>query len=105
QSPPTGVYLPVPVPSGEISDLTNYPYGFNGQLQTDVGYGSGVAVQTNVVLTAVHPIFNDPTLSYVSHAYWFYQEEAGVFQPDPIPARGWFVLDGYAAQRTNDVLG
>ena len=23
------------------------PYGFNGQLQSDVGYGSGVAVQTN----------------------------------------------------------
>ena len=105
QSPPASVLLPAPVPSGDISDLTDYPFGFNGQLQTDVGYGSGVAVETNVVLTAAHLIFNDQTLSYVSQAYWFYQEEAGVFAPDPLPARGWYVLSGYAAQRTNDVLG
>ena len=48
--------------------LTDYPFGFNGQLETDVGYGSGVAVQTNVVLTAAHMVFNDQTLSYVSQA-------------------------------------
>jgi hypothetical protein len=105
QSPPNNILLPMPVPAGNISDLTDYPFGFNGQLQTDVGYGSGVAVQTNVVLTAAHLIFNDQTLSYVSQAYWFYQEEAGVFTPDPLPARGWYLLSGYAAQRTNDVLG
>ena len=28
-----------------------------------------------------------------------------MFAPDPLPARGWYVLSGYAAQRTNDVLG
>jgi hypothetical protein len=105
QSPPGGVNLPAPVPPGSISDLADYPYGFNGQLESDVGYGSGVAVQTNVVLTAAHLVFNDQTLSYVSQAYWFYQEEAGVFEPDPLPARGWYVLSGYAAQRTNDLAG
>jgi sugar lactone lactonase YvrE len=102
---PAGVLLPVPVPSGEISDLTDYPFGFNGQLQTEVGFGSGVAVETNVVLTAAHLVFNDQTLSYVSQAYWFFQEEAGVFEPEPLQARGWYVLSGYASQRTNDVLG
>jgi hypothetical protein len=105
QAAPAGLLLPVPVPASNISDLTNWPYGFNGQLQTDVGYGSGVAVGTNVVLTAAHLVFNDQTLSYVGHAYWFYQQEAGVSAPDPLPARGWFVLSGYAAARTNDVLG
>ena len=105
QSPPANVLLPVPVPSGNISDLADYPFGFDGQLQTDAGFGSGVAVETNVVLTAAHLIFNDQTLSYVSQAYWFFQEEAEVFTPDPLPARGWYVLSGYAAQRTNDVLG
>jgi hypothetical protein len=104
-APPAEVLLPVPVPSGEISDLADYPFGFNGQLQTDAGYGSGVAVETNVVLTAAHLVFNDQTLSYVGQAYWFYGEEAGVFEPEPIAARGWYVLSGYAAQRTNDVLG
>jgi hypothetical protein len=104
-APPVGVLLPVPVPAGDLSDLTDYPYGFNGQLQTDVGYGSGVAVETNVVLTAAHLVFNDQTLSYVSEAYWFFREDAGVFTPEPLQARGWYVLSGYAATRTNDVLG
>jgi NHL repeat len=103
QSAPAGVLLPVPVPSGEIGDLTDYPFGFNGQLQSDVGYGSGVAVQTNVVLTAAHLVFNDQTLSYVSQVYWYFQQETGVFQPEPLPARGWYVLSGYAAERTNDL--
>jgi sugar lactone lactonase YvrE len=105
QSAPSEVCLPVPVPADSISDLTNYPYGFNGQLQSDVGYGSGVAVQTNVVLTAAHLVFDDQTLSYVSQVYWRFRQEAGVFSPQPQAARGWYVLSGYAVQRTNDVLG
>jgi hypothetical protein len=105
QTPPANVLLPVPVPANEIGDLTDYPFGFNGQLQSDVGYGSGVAVQTNVVLTAAHLVFNDQDLDYVSQVYWFYQEEAGQFAPEPLQARGWYLLSGYAAQRTNDVLG
>jgi hypothetical protein len=105
QSAPAGDLLPVPVPTAAITDLRDYPFGFNGQLETDIGYGSGVAVQTNVVLTAAHMVFNDQTLSYVSQAYWFFQQETGVFAPEPLAARGWYLLSGYAAQRTNDVLG
>jgi hypothetical protein len=106
QSPPVGVNLPIPVPANSINDPTNYPYGFNGQLQSDadVGYGSGVAVQPNVVLTAAHLVFDDQTLSYVSQVYWYLQEEAGVFTPEPLAARGRYVLSGYAVQRTNDLL-
>src|SRR5437867_3502137 len=81
-----------PVPATKINDLADWPFGFNGQLQTDVGYGSGVAVRENVVLTAAHLVFNDQTLSYVSEAYWLFQREAGVFEPQPLPARGWYVL-------------
>ena len=105
QAPPANVMLPAPVPPDNITNLTEYPFGFNGQLETDAGYGSGVAVETNVVLTAAHMIFNDQTLSYVSQAYWFFQEETGVFAPDPLPARGWYVLSGYASERTNDITG
>ncbi len=100
QTAPSQVLLPFPVPAGNIN---SDPFRFNGQLQSDVGYGSGVAVQTNVVLTAAHLVFNDQTLSYVSQAYWYFQEETGVFQPEPLAARGWYVLSGYAAQRTNDL--
>ena len=104
QSPPGGVLLPKPVPVANLIDTADYPFGFNGQLQTDVGYGSGVAVQQNVVLTAAHLLFNDQALSYVSQAWWYFQQEAGVFQPEPMQARGWYLLSGYASQRTNDLL-
>jgi sugar lactone lactonase YvrE len=103
QSAPGGALLPTPVPPANISDLTDYPFGFNGRLESDVGYGSGVAVQAYVVLTAAHLVFNDQTLSYVSQAYWYFQEEANVFEPDPLLSRGSYVLSGYAAQRTNDL--
>ena len=102
-APPEFAVLPELVPKGELSDLKDYPFGFNGQLQTDVGYGSGVAVETNTVLTAAHLVFNDQTLSYVSEAYWYFQREAGTSDPTPQQARGWYVLSGYAAQRTNDL--
>ena len=94
---------PSQITPGAITDLANHPYGFNGQLYTDVGYGSGVAVRESVVLTAAHMVFNDASLGYVSQAWWSFQKEAGVFSPEPIAARGWYVLSGYASQRTNDL--
>ena len=105
QPAPGGFLLPEPVPSGEISD-TNYPYSFNGQLETEVGYGSGVAVEVNVVLTAAHLVFNDQTLTYVnmSNVWWYPQEEEPQFVPYPQQAQGTLVLSGYASARTNDLL-
>ncbi len=100
---PTGTLLPVPVSANEISDPVNFPFAFDGQLQTDVGFGSGVVVQSNVVLTAAHLVFEDTTQSYVSGAYWFLQEEVPSYVPSPITARGWYLLSGYAGQRTNDL--
>jgi sugar lactone lactonase YvrE len=104
---PNGVLLPTPVPANQITDSVNYPFAFNGQLQSDVevGYGSGVAVLPNVVLTAAHIVFNDQTLSYVSQVYWRGQEEAGTFEPQPQMARSYCVLTDYAGRRTNDVRG
>ncbi len=105
QTVPAGVSLPEAVPLGELSDENNNPFGFNGQLATDVGDGSGVVVQSDVVLTAAHLVFNDQTLSYVSTANFFFREEAGYYEPEPLAARGWYILSGYAAQRTNDLIG
>ncbi len=102
-TPPDGVQLPQPVPIASVSDVINSPFGFNGQLQSDTGNGSGVAVQTNVVLTAAHVVFNDQTLSYVSQTFWYFQRTAGVSDPPPQAARGYYLLSGYAAQRTNDL--
>ena len=104
-SPPDQVLLPVPVPTNSIGDLSDYPFGFNGQLQSEVGYGSGVAVQPNVVLTAAHLVFDDQNLSYAARVWWFFQQETGVFAPLPQQARASYILSGYAAQRTNDLRG
>jgi uncharacterized protein YjiK len=103
QPAPPGVLLPKPVPPNEINSVVDVPFGFNGQLESDFGYGSGVAVQGNVVLTAAHLVFDDQSLSYVSRVHWFHQRDIGVFEPVPLLARGWYVLSGYAAQRTNDL--
>ena len=42
-------------PAEQLQRRNGQPFGFNGQLETDVGYGSGVAVQTNVVLDSGAP--------------------------------------------------
>lgn len=102
-APPSQAIFPAPVPPAEIADIADYPFGFDGQLQSDVGYGSGVAVETNVVLTAAHMVFDDSTLAYVQNVYWYLDQENGLYQPQPLTARGWYVLSGYAAQRTNDL--
>jgi hypothetical protein len=102
QQAPGGVLLPIEVPAAQLTNLNSYPFGFNGQLLSDQGYGSGVAVLDHVVLTAAHLVFEDETLSYVSRAHWFFQQETGIFSPLPQGARAFFVLSGYAAQRAFD---
>jgi sugar lactone lactonase YvrE len=100
---PSGVSFPFPVPENQLNEENSYPFRFNGQLLSDNGYGSGVAVDTNVVLTAAHVVFNEQTLGYVSQAYWFFRRDAGVSEPLPQAARSFYLLSGYAAQRSNDV--
>jgi sugar lactone lactonase YvrE len=102
-SAPNGVVLPFAIATNNITNLNSFPFGFNGQIQSDNGFGSGVAVSTNVVLTAAHVVFNDQTLSYVKQAHWYWQKGTGAFEPPPLSARGFSLLSGYASQRTNDL--
>jgi Calx-beta domain/Domain of unknown function (DUF5122) beta-propeller len=107
----TVTYVPSPQPGGmtpremsfiELTD-TNWPYLYNGQLQTDAGLSSGVVVKERVVLTVAHALFNDGTLEWVTAARWFFQKHQGDYLPVPQKPRGWYVVGGYAAQRSNDV--
>jgi hypothetical protein len=78
------------------------PYGFNGQIRTELGYGSGVVVQEKVTLTAGHVLFNDVSFSYVTNAQWLFQRDAwpaGEYEPVAQVPRGFYLLAGYAAQR------
>ncbi len=88
----------------EIRDslVNGLPFCFDGQLLSDVGYGSGVVVKRRVVLTAAHVVFNDASLSYVDTVWWFFQRHRGEYEPIPQQPRGWYVYSGYAAQRAND---
>jgi len=43
------------------------------------------------------------TLGYVGQVYWYFRQETGVRVTQPQAARGWYVLSGYASQRTNDL--
>jgi len=86
----------------EVTD-PNWPFLYDGQLQTQVGVSSGVVVKERVVLTAAHALFDDRTLAWAADARWFFEEHAGDYQAAGQTPRGWYVIGGYAAQRTNDL--
>jgi hypothetical protein len=78
------------------------PYYYNGLLETEDGFGSGVVVKERVVLTAAHVLFDDTRLSYTKRVKWFLQKHRGDYEPAGQVPRGWYVFDGYAARRTSD---
>jgi len=79
-----------------------YPYVFCGQLQSDLGYGSGCAVKERIVLTAAHVVFDAEAMSCAPGVNWFFQRQVGVYEPPPQVARGACVLSGYADRRNAD---
>jgi hypothetical protein len=84
------------------SAISNQVYVYNGQLQTSLGFGSGVVVLDKVVLTAAHLLFNPEDLSFVNKVRWYFQRYAGNYEPVPLLARGAYVFSSYAAQRALD---
>ena len=100
----TGGVAPIAVPFADATQPASLspPYPWNGQLLSDVGYGSGFVVKQRVVLTAAHVVFNDSTLAYVTGVKWFFQRYAGSYEPPTQTPRGWYVFDSYSAARTND---
>jgi hypothetical protein len=110
----TGYYLPpagdcpppgtqVPLTPGQLSSAVNPPLRVVGQLRSDAGFGSGVAVRPRVVLTAAHNIFDDTQLAPVPGVAWVAGRTRDVDEPPPLHPRGWYLPTGYAAQRTNDL--
>jgi uncharacterized repeat protein (TIGR03803 family) len=95
-----------PQPLLNLAAITNpsAPYQFQGQLLTDVGYSSGFVVKDRTVLTAAHALFDPVLLSFTTNTvWWFFQREAGEYDPVPQVPRGWYVFQGYAASRTADI--
>ena len=57
-------------------------------------------VKSRVVATAGHVVWDDGTLAAVQNLQWLFQRDAGSYEPKPQVPRGFYIFDGYAAQRT-----
>ena len=79
--------------------IATSPYTFVGQIRSDFGFGSGFVVSPRVVATAGHVVFDDGTLSYVTGLQWLFQRYSGSYEPRPLIPHGFYVFEGYAAQR------
>lgn len=55
------------------------------------------------MLTVAHGLFNDYSLTWAPQAMWFFQKNGDEYSTPPQVPRGWYVLSGYASQRSNDV--
>ena len=49
--------------------------------------------------TPGHVVFDDGTLSYVTGLQWLFQRYSGAYEPRPLIPHGFYVFQGYAAQR------
>jgi hypothetical protein len=98
---------PLPLPGFSTNAHESYsagaPYAFCGQIRTELGYGSGFVVKPRTVLTAAHTVFDAVALSAVTNVWWFFQKDRGAYDPPAQRPRGWYMLGGYAASRTNDI--
>jgi len=81
------------------TDLTE-PYAYVGQIRSNAGLSSGFVVKARVVATAGHVVWDDGTLAAVQNLQWMFERDAGSYEPKPQVPRGFYIFDGYAAQRT-----
>ncbi|MEO5714037.1 MAG: trypsin-like peptidase domain-containing protein [Luteolibacter sp.] len=96
--------LPLSVPVGGAAAVGKAPYCFNGQIATELGYGSGVVTQEHTVLTAAHVLFDDIALAQAKRVEWFFQRHKGQNESPGLIPRGWYRFEGYASQRALDVV-
>jgi hypothetical protein len=92
--------LPALVPFETVTTDPAQPYAYVGQIRGDMGSSSGFVVKPRVVATAGHVVFDDGTLSAVTGLQWLFQRHRGSYEPKPQIPRGFYIFDGYAAQRT-----
>lgn len=91
---------PAVLPFVTVSADTTKPYAYVGQIVSNAGASTGFVVKPRVVATAGHVVFDDGTLSAAEGLQWQFQRDAGNYEPTPLYPRGFYIFDGYAAQRT-----
>ncbi|QJE97252.1 cadherin-like beta sandwich domain-containing protein [Luteolibacter luteus] len=90
------------LPYDTVSTRRNQPYAYVGQIRNDTGSHSGFAVKTRVVATVAQSVFDEFTLAQIPGVQWLFQQDRAVHEPKPQTPRGFYVFDGYAAQREQD---
>jgi len=86
----------------DVTGNTAMPHAYVGQIRSDSGSSSGFVVKSRVVATAAHVLFDDGTLSSVTGLQWLFERDRGTYEPVPQTPRGFYLFDGYAAQRVAD---
>jgi len=90
------------LPYTTVATRRNQPYAYVGQIRNDVGSHSGFAVKPRVVATTAEALFDEVTLAQIPGVQWLFQHDREVHEPKPQVPRGFYVFDGYAAQREAD---
>jgi autotransporter-associated beta strand protein len=85
-----------------LSTNRNLPHAYVGQIRTDAGSHSGFVVKPRVVATTAQAVFDEVTLSQIPGMQWLFQRDREVHEPKPMVPRGFYVFDGYAAQRETE---
>ncbi len=85
-----------------ISTTRNLPHAYVGQIRTDAGSYSGFVVKPRVVATVAQALFDEVTLAQIPGVQWLFQRDREIHEPKPQIPRGFYVFDGYAAQRETD---
>ena len=91
---------PSVLPFETITTSQNLPYAHVGQIRSQAGASTGFVVKPRVVATAGHVVWDDGTLSAATGLQWLFQRDRGSYEPKPQIPRGFYIFDGYAAQRT-----
>jgi hypothetical protein len=86
----------------DVSTDRTRPYAYIGQIRSDRGAHSGFVVRPRVVATVAQALFDEATLTQISGVQWLFQRERDVHEPKPLAPRGFYIFDGYAAQREAD---
>ena len=82
-----------------VSTDQTKPYAYVGQIRSNVGSSTGFVVKQRVVATAGHVVFDDGTLSAAQGLQWLFQRDRSTYEPKPQVPRGYYIFDGYTAQR------
>lgn len=88
-----------------VSNGASGPYAWVGQIRSSAGAGTGFAVKDRVVATAAHVVFDEGSLTAVRGLQWLHQHDVYLFEPVPTVPRGYYLIDGYASQRSTETPG